>query len=275
MSAAKPPQPAAMDNNEIEKTLAKVENLPTTRSSSTLSLFDLKSNPYFGAGFGLVLVGTGLTILKRATSLGYTLAQKHLTVSLEVVSRDKSYDWLLNWINAHLSERAQHVSVQTFFARNDKSHRVSTSFSFAPSIGTHYFKYANSWIRAERAREQAVDRNTGSPVETLKLTTLGRDTQLFTRMLLKARTQALDEQVGKTLIYNASLGKSLFYSSDSSILSIQSGAEWTLYGYPKDKRPFSSVVLDQGIAVGIKKDISDFLTCSKWYNARGIPYRRG
>ena len=51
--------------------------------------------------------------------------------------------------------------------------------------------------------------------------------------------------------------------------------EWSLSGWPKDKRPFSSVILDRGIAENIKNDILEFLQSSKWYRERGIPYRRG
>lgn len=227
--------------------------------ASKSSLFDsLKDNPYFSAGFGLVGIGAGLSILKRGTALGYTIFQKRFTVSLEVVSRDKSYEWILKWINSHLKQKARHISVETFFQKNDKNQRVSTSYSFAPSIGVHFFKYKNNWIRAERTRESMVDRNTGSPVETLKLSALGTRTDLFHDMLLHARQSALSEQSGKTLIYHAGLG-----------------GDWGLFGWPKDKRPFKSVVLDDQIAEKIKHDMIEFLGTSKWYYDRGIPYRRG
>ena len=51
-------------------------------------------------------------------------------MSLEVVSKDKSYDWILKWINLNLKNRAQHINVETYFERNDKSQRIATSFSF-------------------------------------------------------------------------------------------------------------------------------------------------
>ena len=51
-----------------------------------------------------------------------------------------------------------------------------------------------------------MDRNTGSPVESLKLTTLGRDTSIFSSILGESRKMALNEQTGKTLIYNARTG---------------------------------------------------------------------
>ena len=50
---------------------------------------------------------------------------------------------------------------------------------------------------------------------------------------------------------------------------------WDLNGWPKDRRPFSSVILDRGVAENVKNDICEFLQSSKWYRERGIPYRRG
>jgi mitochondrial chaperone BCS1 len=187
------------DNQSISNEVLIKENKTFFESLST--------NPYFSAGFALVGVGALITILKQGTALGYTIVQKNLTISLEVVSKDKSYDWILKWINMNLKKRAQHINVETFFERNDKSQRIATSFSFTPSIGIHYFNYKNHWIRAERVREQVVDRNTGSPVETLKLTTLGRDIEIFKSILSESRKIALNEQTGKTLIYNARTGK--------------------------------------------------------------------
>jgi hypothetical protein len=92
--------------------LAELE--AATKQSPTL-IESLKANPYFGAGFGLVVMGAGLSMLKKSTAVAYTLAQKNLTVSLDVVSKDKSYVWILRWINQHLKQRAQHINVDTFF----------------------------------------------------------------------------------------------------------------------------------------------------------------
>ena len=82
---------------------------------------------------------------------------------MEVVSRDKSYDWLLKWIDLHLKQRSQHISVSTQYEKNENNDRVTTNFSFLPSLGTHYFNYKSHWIRAERSRDSSIDRITGFP----------------------------------------------------------------------------------------------------------------
>lgn len=185
-----------------------VKNAPNQNSGGSL-IDSLKSNQFFAAGFGLVGIGALLSILKKSSSAGYTIMRKTCTISLEVVSKDPSYNWLLKWINNHLKDKSQHISVNTFFSKNKENSRVSTYYSFVPSVGIHYFKYKNRWIRAERTREQVVDRNTGSPVETLSLITVGRDINLFHSILEQARQKELKENVGKTIIYRAGLGNSL------------------------------------------------------------------
>ena len=58
----------------------------------------LDSNPYFSAGFGLGLLGTGFAALRGAGKAAVTMAQRHLLVTLEVTSKDKAYPWVLHWM---------------------------------------------------------------------------------------------------------------------------------------------------------------------------------
>ncbi|XP_051870455.1 mitochondrial chaperone BCS1 isoform X2 [Pristis pectinata] len=53
------------------------------------------------------------------------------------------------------------------------------------------------------------------------------------------------------------------------------GSEWRLFGFPRRRRPLSSVVLERGISEKIIQDVKDFIGNPKWYTDRGIPYRRG
>ncbi len=216
----------------------------------------LKDNPYFGAGFGLVGVGTLLALARKGSQFGMVMFRRHCMMTLEVPSKDKSYQWLLHWIETH-GTRTHHISVETTFSQNETG-KISTNFDFMPSPGTHFFRYGSTWIRVERTREkQMVDLHSGSPWESVTLTALGTKRNVYMDILAEARAMALQRQEGKTIMYTAM------------------GAEWRQFGYPRKRRPISSVILDTGISERILEDVRDFNDNPKWYMDRGIPYRRG
>ena len=75
------------------------------------------------------------------------------------------------------------------------------------------------------------------------------------------------------------------------------GSEWRQFGYPRKRRPLSSVILDRGVGESILSDVQEFIRNPQWYTDRGraagmtsvvamtteeihffcagIPYRRG
>ncbi|KAF6207397.1 hypothetical protein GE061_018638, partial [Apolygus lucorum] len=125
-------------------------------------------------------------------------------------------------------------------------------------VGTHYFKHQGTWIKVERTREQhTLDLHMGVPWETVTLTSLGQNKQLYFSILEEARQMALTETEGKTIMYTAM------------------GPDWRQFGHPRKRRPIDSVVLDTGVSDRILSDVKDFLKAASWYGDRGIPYRRG
>ncbi|XP_065269751.1 mitochondrial chaperone BCS1 [Emys orbicularis] len=216
----------------------------------------LKDNPYFGAGFGLVGVGTALALARKGAQFGAVAFRRHYMITLEVPSKDKSYQWLLSWIS-HYAKHTQHLSVETSYLQHE-SGRISTKFDFIPSPGNHFIWYRRKWIRIERNREkQMIDLHTGTPWESVTFTALGTKREIFFSILQEARELALRQQEGKTVMYTAM------------------GAEWRPFGFPRRRRPLASVVLEKGISEKIVQDVKEFIENPKWYSERGIPYRRG
>lgn len=220
-------------------------------------LSSLQDNPYFGAGFGLFGVGAAVAVARKLSQYGMILFRRHYMMTIEVPCRDKSYQWLLQWITTHAAKQTQHISVETTFHQHDTG-RVNVKYSFIPSVGTHFFRYRNTWIRVERNREQhTLDLHLGIPWETVTLTALGRNKELYYTILEEARRMALKQNEGKTIMYSAV------------------GSEWRQFGHPRKRRPLHSVVLDEGVAERIIADITEFINIPTWYTNRGIPYRRG
>lgn len=220
-------------------------------------LASLGDNPYFGAGFGLFGIGAGAAILRRGLQGAVIYFRRNHMITLEVPCRDKSYQWLLQWITIKGARKTQHLSVETSFEQHDTG-LIKTKYDFIPSVGTHFFRYKGNWIKVERTREQhTLDLHMGTPWETVTLTSLGKNKELYFEILEEARRMALTRNEGKTVMYTAM------------------GPDWRPFGHPRKIRPLGSVVLDKGITEKLVADVRDFLRASQWYGDRGIPYRRG
>ena len=58
----------------------------------------LTDNPYFSAGFGLMLFGAVLGIGRKGITVGASATQRRMVVSLEITSKDRAYPWFLYWM---------------------------------------------------------------------------------------------------------------------------------------------------------------------------------
>jgi chaperone BCS1 len=183
-----------------------------------------------------------------------------LLVSLEIPSKDQSFPWLLKWMEQQslkTKAKTHELSIETHFIKRENG-STETQFSLLPGPGHHYFKYQGSWFLVERQRaSKLIDIKSGSPWETITFKTLSRDRHLFFNMLEEAKTLALQNEEGKTVIYTSM------------------GPQWKPSGLPRRKRPLDSVVLDTGLSDLIVNDVHSFLRGGRWYHERGIPYRRG
>ena len=92
----------------------------------------------------------------------------------------------------------------------------------------------------------------GTPWETVTLTTLSRDRNLFPLLLSEARDLAMIGQEGKLVIHTAW------------------GIEWKPFGLPRRKRPLQSVVLAPDISEKIEHDLQTLLRRRQWYADRGM-----
>jgi chaperone BCS1 len=261
-SVATPVDMLSSDNTVVSRPMAPDDTMaPSTRTisgsgSSYLGQI-MESNPYFAAGFGLMGLGAGLAIARQGAMRLGNLFYRQMLVDLEIPSKDKSYAWFLEWMSQYPKRSSRHLSVQTSVKQHENG-SISTKFELVPGPGRHLIRYKGAFMLIKRERSgRLMDLTSGTPFETITLTTLYRDRSLFGQLLSEAHERAQLRQEGKTVIFTSY------------------GPEWRPFGQPRRKRLLESVILDQGIKERLVTDVEDFLDTGSWYYDRGIPYRRG
>lgn len=190
-----------------------------------------------------------------------------------MTSKDRSYPWFLEWMAAQAAHAravppadrgvlgalrgriTQLPSHELAVETSVKQHENGSSdavFNLVPGPGTHYFSYQGHWFQVRRERDsKLMDLHSGTPWETLTLTGLSTSRAVLPALLDDARALAEQGSVGKTVVYTAW------------------GVDWRPFGKPRSRREMGSVVLAEGVAERIERDIRAFLGRSKWYAERG------
>ncbi|KAF9436922.1 hypothetical protein BGZ76_002546 [Entomortierella beljakovae] len=229
----------------------------------------LNSNPYFSAGFGLMALGAGITILRKGTVTGASVLRRQLLVTLEIPSKDKSYLWFLHWMssqsrgttrslssasgaiegseiplsNGHgggifqkLSDRfADKVNRRSQFLavqtefKQHDNGSVSTKFNLVPGNGKHLIRYNGAWIQVERTRD----------AKMMDLST-GAPWETVTLTTLsrdRAVFTELLQEAQKMALMNQE-GKTVIYTSW--------GPEWRPFGQPRKRRLLKRIPYRRG-----------------------------
>ena len=150
-----------------------------------------------------------------------------------------------------------HLAIETEKVEHPNG-SVQAEFTLIPGPGKHIIRYRNAFLMVNRLREtRSMNHSTGIPWETVTLTTLYSQRNIFEEIFLEAHQLAQQSSEGKTIVYQAR------------------ATSWEKFGEPRRKRPLESVILDKGVKERVISDVKGFLGSAKWYYERGIPYRRG
>ena len=167
-------QAASDPSSVVTSSASNIDNDTVQGKLSKLVGDAMSSNPYFAAGGGLMILGTGLAVARSGIIKASRVAYRQMIVDLEIQSKDKSYSWFLTWMAKHPQRVSRHLSVRTNYIQHDNG-SVSTKFSLVPGPGNHWIRYKGAFILIKRERSaKMIDIANGSPFETVTLTTLYR-----------------------------------------------------------------------------------------------------
>eukprot|EP01111_Echinosteliopsis_oligospora_P015178 TRINITY_DN5909_c0_g1_i1.p1 TRINITY_DN5909_c0_g1~~TRINITY_DN5909_c0_g1_i1.p1 ORF type:complete len:467 (+),score=104.79 TRINITY_DN5909_c0_g1_i1:124-1524(+) len=193
--------------------------------------------------------------IARATMSVFIDFIKHLcTVSVEISSSDESYKWLMEWlITQDAVKNSKSLNVRTL---NASRHPQVT---FVPGRGSTLLTFRGSLVWVTRSSAYFSSLNIKSN-DWIRLVFLGRTNKKAKEMIDHAMSFSQSLHSGKILVYMADLSNPEF---------------WRSFGDPRPKRKKESLVLHGDMLSDVLSDCERFLRNEKWYQKRGIPYRRG
>ncbi|KAG7090230.1 hypothetical protein E1B28_011830 [Marasmius oreades] len=254
-------------SNHTEGTTLNTSLFSGSMPANILALFPLLFS--FGALSGWVkifLIGGLVETCRRWFGLFYENAVDSFYMTAVFDEDDVSYQWMMVWLStqpAWAKIRQVQVSTDTYGAdrtaisidADDDEDAVNTRKMFyipTPSK-TYTLWYKGRFLTITRSEEQG----RWGRDSKLHLTLTTRDPKLLAELLKDARRAYMVCREDKMCIW----------TSDST-------NSWRQVAR-RAKRSLGSIVLDPGVKDTIMEDARDFLASRKWYNERGIPFRRG
>lgn len=231
---------------------------------------------------------SGAQSIQETGSKLYWWVVRFLTASISIAGNDRLNREVLNWLGAHvLLKRGTRILTansetirndawsyrRVSQERNDYHHEKRMPVQYLPTFGTTWFIHNRNLFMVRRiltssshyhsAWSRTPDEYAGAPEgdEPLVVMCLGRSVEPIKRFLNTCREFA-DKQREAYITVRISK-RSYEETWDTTIL--------------RPLRPLETVHFDEKIKQALVDDISNYLDVNtrKFYNRRGIPYRRG
>ena len=143
-------------------------------------------------------------------------------------------------------------------------------FMWRPRPGTFFFRHykTGQWMRLRIQKEEDKEDRfynfdssgvSRTQWEVINIDMIGNSAKVLNDLISEAHAEYMEQNEGKAVVYR--------YSNDDRM--------WKVFGNPKNKRPWKTIVTQGTIKEDLLQDISTFRRSGEWYNVRGIPYRRG
>lgn len=230
------------------------------------------TNQVVSGGLVLMLTGALLALARNVPLRIIAFVRSQFTVTLDVMSTDELFSWLLVWLDEHpYSKKARRITAKSLRDGGDNRVVPASRYSsasgqvqqekprilFTPAHGRHLFWINGVPVWMSRDRKETEDKSGWAQFrETITITMLGRSQKAARTLLEVARDLACKEEQRTTGVYGLRFG------------------DWYRI-HETPPRSTSSIVLPEGVMEGILADAERFLAAEAWYRDRGIPWRRG
>eukprot|EP00698_Gefionella_okellyi_P015498 TRINITY_DN4376_c0_g3_i1.p1 TRINITY_DN4376_c0_g3~~TRINITY_DN4376_c0_g3_i1.p1 ORF type:complete len:486 (+),score=128.09 TRINITY_DN4376_c0_g3_i1:122-1579(+) len=224
----------------------------------------LQRNDLLSAGLVIGFLGTMLAFLRSMFRWIRSSIEGWCTTTLEINSHEDAYDWVRAFFARRQPNRGDQFTVMVKSSEgyyDDEGDYVEPDITesdvhLVPNCGRYRIWYEGVpvWF--------TLNRKTGKIptqwLDSIVIQKLGRDSTLLRNLCREAYRESQTRDQEQTVIYRAD----------------DANSRWRRLS-ERRIRPFESVVLDEGLAESLLADVERFMSRGEWYQARGIPYRRG
>jgi chaperone BCS1 len=214
----------------------------------------LAQNQFLAGGFILGMIAAALSSLRKAPAFLFRKAKAFFLTSIEVDSKHEVYTWLATWLSKRPKEFKTSVPIVTWANR---SGRAYPEVGFLPAEGLFCFMFNRTlmWFHLSKKENIIGDFAIG---ETRKITVmkLGKSKVSLNALLQEAHLAYRPDDFSKIRIFH-------FYSN-----------YWQCFTNHPTRRK-ETLVFENGVVDTLLADAELFTSRKDWYEALGIPYRRG
>lgn len=210
-------------------------------------------------GIGVIFSYIGYLALKQVVNILWYQFMRSVEITSSISSYGDTRSNLLKWLQDNVdTNRLPHINIVADSRREDNGRTIYEMKNNPSCRTTHYFTYKGHWVLLSR---QFLENVLQQDVtwESITLSTFRSNSWILNDIMEEVRLLFEETPVEEH--------KTRFYFANEGY--------WNELGSGKRKRPISSVILNTSVAKKINADMREFLETSKWYQDRGIPYRRG
>ncbi len=206
-----------------------------------------------GGGAVMTVLTTILYSIRRVPGLLWDGFIRQYTVSLTIYSHSDIFVWVQQWLSDQDFTKECRRLQLTSNQRRDYDDTLDTgTWMTTIGEGRHFFKQGFRWFTLDYSVER--DNVSEKPLETITFRTLGRTQKPLINLVEKVRRTS---------------------TNVDNFMSVCAWRRyWKILG-GRRRRSLESVYLNDEVKLDLINDVNRFLISAKWYQERGVPYRRG
>lgn len=227
-------------------------------------VLSLPQNAMFAGLTGATVVGSVLMLARRLPSSIVRWSMMLISSEVTVKSQDPAFWWIVHWLSeTPYGRRTSRMRLETGEASPSVAaaplspgQQSPAAYVLSPADGRHWFFHRSALVVLNRGREESGSSQNSFARETLHMRVLTLKGREYIGQLIREAESSLRVNIEATRVHhNGQWGW-----GESTLIA---------------RRPIQSVILREGVAEMLVKDVETFRSSQDWYRDRSIPWRRG